>query len=168
MRNIIAGVLTATLITAALSAGAATAQTGGKQRFTLHFLTVNGMERPSRVTAVGPISGHGTETQEEQAGGVYQAIFHLKRGAVRVRFVEGRPTMHIDPTTCTGTADSKGTFKITGGAKTYTNARGHGTFVDHATLTGSRDTTGRCLGPESGAPIKKRVDTLKMAGIARL
>lgn len=166
MHKIISAVLAVALISSAAAVSAAPAATSAKQRFTLHFKEVNGKQQTTLLTAIGPISGHGTETQKERPGGVYLVTLHLKAGLVRVRAVEKRPTMHIDLAKCRGTAKSTGTFKITGGTGAYSATRGHGTLTDDAVIAAARDNAGRCLGPQSGTQPKSRVDTLKMVGTA--
>jgi hypothetical protein len=165
MKKITGVILAGMIATAAVGASSAPAQIKEKQRITLHFLTVRGIDRPARLTAVGPISGHGTETQKAKPGNVYLVVLHLSRGTVRLTAAEGKPNLRPDFKKCIATVDSKGTFKITGGTGSFITASGHGTFVDHGTLTGSRDKAGRC---QPHVPPIKRVDTLTMTGTASL
>lgn len=138
-----------------------------RQRFSVTFRSVDGVDDPAVVKGRGPINGSGTVTQTENPRNTFQMVLDLPRGTVRMTAVERDAPVRFDPATCTATFDSDGTWRITGGTGQYAGARGSGEFTDHAELTGARDENGKCLGPGSGRPPAERVDTLEFDGTAR-
>ncbi|HEX2893402.1 MAG TPA: hypothetical protein VHO29_05305 [Marmoricola sp.] len=130
--------------------------------------TVHSVEHPIRITAVGPISGSGVLTQTEEqtpTGEVVHFTWHFQTGTVTGDAVE-EYGITFDPTACTAKATSTGTWTLTGGTGSYTGASGHGTFHGHATLVGSRDSRGQCLGPETNVEPKVAIAVLKGTGEA--
>lgn len=130
--------------------------------------TVHGSEHPTRITATGPITGSGTLTQTEEqtpTGEVVHFTWHFGQGTVTGDAVEDY-AMDLDQTSCTAKATSTGTWTLTGGTGRYAGATGHGTFEGHATLVGSRDDRGHCLGPETGVEPKVAIAVLTGTGEA--
>ena len=152
------------LAASAVSGGVAAAHCGTQQRFTLRFLSLDGHEKPARVTATGPIRDHGIEVQRERPGGVYLVTLYLRRGTVALRATDTSHTRRWDPTSCRGTGAGHGTFTVSGGTGDYRGVHGHGTYTDQIAVVGARDAAGRCLGPESGVEPRRRADTVRMVG----
>ena len=169
----------AAALTAAVAAGAATGATsiGGAsaatplpQQLTLSFLTIGGKDEPVHVSARGPISGVGTETQtqrETPEGQVNYVTLHFKDGTVSLVARE-KYGVRLNRRACTGTPTGDGTFTITGGTGAYQGASGKGTLTVGGLVMAQRTKTGRCLGertPRSNTVFYVKV---KLTGTATL
>jgi len=167
MRRPIA-VITVAALAAAAAAGTAYAHhnTSSTQRFTFSGKTIRGKDLPIKVTAVGPISGHGTarliEHPKTSAG-----TFRLPNGNIHLRFVHGPTQAHPNLATCRATIDARGTYTITGGTGHYTGATGKGTYTEKRVLVGQRSPAGTCLGGPNSMPQSITATTL-MVGTVNL
>jgi hypothetical protein len=156
----------------AISAGAATVAAASTdasskaERFTLSGATIRGVDRPLRVTAVGPIAGSGTARDKDGAARHDTLVFHLAKGTVTVSADEKSIAAHPDFHTCTAKIVAQGTFTITGGTRAFHGATGNGTFTRHTSIIGGRNSSGACL-PKS-APPKAVYNTVTMIGKAAL
>jgi hypothetical protein len=150
MRRIRSAAVAAALagLTIPLSATAYAAATPGVQAesFVMNFQTVNGVDAPTHVTAAGPISGTGIETQTDeqtQTGEVVQFTWHFSDGTVTADAVE-QYNFVPDYKSCTAKAVGTGTWTVMGGTGAYAGAQGNGTFTDHGSFVGARDVHGAC------------------------
>jgi hypothetical protein len=154
----------------AISAGAAIVATASTnvsskaERFTLSGATIRGVDRPLRVTAVGPIAGSGTVQDKDGAARHDTLVFHLAKGTVTVTADEKSIVAHPDFHTCTAKIVAHGSFTITGGTGALHAANGNGTFTRHTNIIGGRNSSGACL-PKS-APPKAIYNTVTMTGDA--
>ena len=168
MRTPLAGLAGLVTVLAPLAAAAPSQANPSAESWVMTSPTVHAVEHPIRITAVGPISGSGilTQTEEETpTGEVVHFTWHFDRGTVTGDAVEDYG-LSFDLTACTAEATSAGTWTLTGGTGDYKGASGRGTFSGHATLVGSRDSAGRCLGPETNVEPKVAIAVLKGAGEA--
>jgi hypothetical protein len=170
MRKTIAALAGLTALAATSLAGATSAQAAPMrtESIVMTSVSLNGVDRPTRVVALGPIHGSGLETQVEQdteTGAIVHSIWHFAHGTVTSDAVENY-SLDFDPTTCTARAIGTGTWTITGGTGAYAGARGHGTFTDRGVLVGARDGHGQCQGPDSNVPPRITVSILFGAGTA--
>jgi len=121
----------------AISAGAAAVATASTnvspiaERFTLSGATIRGVDRPLRVTAVGPIAGSGTVQDKDGAARHDTLVFHLATGTVALSADEKSIAAHPDFHTCTAKIVAPGSFTITGGTGAFHAATGNGTFTRH-------------------------------------
>lgn len=139
------------------------------ETFVMTFHTFDGIDRTTRVAAVGPVQGAGIETQSDldaPGGEVVTFTWHLAGGDVQLQAVEDY-SITFDLVACTAKATGTGTWTITGGTDAYASAEGSGTFTDHGSFTGARD-HGVCEGPDSPVPPRTSVFTLTGSGTAAL
>jgi len=147
------GVIALAVLTAAAATATAYAHhiASSTQRFTFSGETIRGKDLPITVTAVGPISGHGTaqliEHPKTTAG-----TFHFPHGNVQVRFVHGPIQAHPNLATCRATIDARGTYTIYGGTGPYAAATGKGTYTEKRVLVGQRSPAGKCLNGQNSTP----------------
>jgi hypothetical protein len=140
------------------------------EKFVATFQTLKGVDQPVRVAATGPVQGAGVATQTEKdtpTGEVVHFTWHFAHGTVTLEAIEDF-SLDFDPTSCTAKATGTGTWTIIDGTGAYTGASGNGTFTDHGSLTGSRDASGACQGPDSGGAPKTAIFTLRGHGTASL
>jgi hypothetical protein len=139
------------------------------EKFVMTFHTFEGVDQPTRISAVGPVPGAGTETQSDldtPDGEVVAFTWHLPGGDVQLEAVEDY-SITFDLQACTAKGRGTGTWTITGGTGDYAGAAGSGTFTDRGSFTGARD-HGVCEGPESNTPPRTSVFTLTGTGTATL
>jgi hypothetical protein len=139
------------------------------EKFVMTFHTFEGVDQPTRIRAVGPVPGAGTETQSDldtPDGEVVAFTWHLPGGDVQLEAVEDY-SITFDLQACTAKGSGTGTWTITGGTGDYAGAAGSGTFTDQGSFTGARD-HGVCEGPESNTPPRTSVFTLTGTGTATL
>ena len=154
----------------AISVGAATVATASTttssrgERFTLSGATIRGVDRPLRVTAVGPITGSGTVQDKDGAARHDTLVFHLANGTVTLTANETSIAAHPDFHTCTAKIVAHGTFTITGGTGAFHLVKGNGTFTRHTSIIGGRNSSGACL-PKNASP-KAVYNTVTMTGKA--
>lgn len=145
-------------VAAALAAAAATgtayadhSTSPSTQRFTFSGKTIRGKDLPITVTAVGPVSGHGTarliEHPKTTAG-----TFRLPNGIIQVHFVHGPTQAHPNVAKCMATIDARGTYTITGGTGPYAGATGKGTYTEKRILVGQRSPAGKCISGQNSTP----------------
>ena len=131
MRSAIPGVVVLALLgTAAPASAAVAAGTGGPraEQFVMTFQTFDGLDRPTHVSATGPVQGAGLETQtdvETPDGEVVAFTWHLRGGDVFLVADEDY-SMTFDVQACTAKATGTGTWTITGGTGAYAGASGSG------------------------------------------
>ncbi|TAM90837.1 MAG: hypothetical protein EPN43_05150 [Jatrophihabitans sp.] len=110
------------------------------------FQSVHGIDQPTHVAAVGPITGAGLETQSDQdtpTGEVVRFTWHLRDGTVTADAIE-QYNFTPDYRSCTAKATGTGTWTIISGTGAYTGASGSGTFTDDGSFVGARDGHGVC------------------------
>lgn len=162
--------ITLTVLTVALAAGAATVATASSsaaskaERFTLSGATIRGVDKPLRVTAVGPIAGSGTVHDKDGAARNDTLVFHLANGTVTLTANETSIAAHPDFHTCTAKIIAHGNFTITAGTGTFHDATGNGTFTRQTRIIGGRNSSGSCL--PKNAPPKAVYNTVTMTGNA--
>ena len=165
-----AAALTATLAPAAVLVQAAEGHPAGPtpaaQHFTMSSRTVHGVDKPTRVRATGPIRGAGPVKVPATAGRVNRFTFQLARGSVIAVAREHSSASHPDLTRCIDIETGRGHFKITGGTRAFRHATGKGTYTRRTTITGARDSSGKCLGQQA-TPIAIKTVT-RMTGQAAL
>ena len=175
MRSAFPGALALTLVGAlapggaAIAAGPEAAHASGAESFVMTFQTFDGLDRPTHVSATGPVQGAGLETQTDidtPDGETVAFTWHLRGGDVSL-IADEDYAMTFDLQACTAKATGTGTWTIVGGTGAYAGASGSGTFTDHGSFTGARD-HGVCEGPESTTPPKTSVFTLTGSGSAVL
>lgn len=156
----------------ATSAGAATVATASTnassraERFVLSGATIRGVDKPLRMTAVGPIAGSGTVQDKDGASRHDSLTFHLAKGTVFVTTDEKSIVARPDFNTCTARIVAQGTFTITGGTRAFHAATGNGAFTRHSRIIGGRNSSGACL--PKNAPPKAIYNTVTMIGNAAL
>lgn len=141
-----AAAVTGLVATLAATSTAAEAKTPAAQSFVMTFETVKGVDRPTHIAAVGPITGAGTETQttqETETAELVEFTWHLTGGTVTADAVE-QYDMVPNYEACTAKATGTGTWTIVSGTGVFAGARGAGTFIDHGRFVGARDGRGRC------------------------
>jgi hypothetical protein len=121
------------------------------QRFTFSGKTISGKNLPIHVTAIGPISGHGTARLIEHPN-TTAGTFLLPHGNLQLRFVHGPTQPHLNPAKCRATIDARGTYTINGGTGRYTGATGKGTYTETRLLIGQRSPAGKCLSGQNSTP----------------
>lgn len=141
-------VATAVLGLTVAAAGSASAQPPASrtERLVLNFQTIGGIDRTTHVTATGPISGSGYETQTEietPTGEIVEFTLHFADGTVTAQSVED---YHFMPNyrSCTAQATGTGTWNIVSGTGAFEGAQGGGTFSDSGHFVGNRDAHGVC------------------------
>lgn len=144
--------ITVAAVAAATATGTAYAHHGtspSTQRFTFSGKTIRGKDLPITVTAVGPISGHGTARLIEHPK-TTTGTFLLPHGDLHVSFLHGPTRAHPNLAKCRATIDAGGTYTINGGTGPYAGATGKGTYTEKRVLLGRRSPAGTCLaGPNS-------------------
>jgi hypothetical protein len=169
-RRCTAAALTAALAPAAVFAPAAAGHPGGsapaKQRFTMSSRTIHGVDKPTHVRANGPIRGTGPVQVPAAAGRVNRFRFKLARGSVVVVARERSSASHPDLTRCIDIETGRGRFTVTGGTRAFRHATGKGTYTRRTTITGARDSSGKCLGQQA-TPIAIKTIT-RMTGKSAL
>jgi hypothetical protein len=130
----------------AFPAAAGAAPDPNAEQFVMNFKTVRGVDAPTHVTASGPITGTGTETQTDQDtpdGETVVFTWHFVDGTVTAEANE-QYTFTPDYTSCTAKATGVGTWTIVSGTGHYRHAQGSGTFHDAGRFVGERDANGAC------------------------
>ena len=146
--------ITVAALTAATATGTAYAHHStapSTQRFTFSGKTIQGKDLPITVTAIGPISGHGTARLIESPK-TTTGTFLLAHGNLHVRFLHGPTRAHPNPAKCRATIEAGGTYTITGGTGPYASATGKGTYTEKRVLVGQRSQAGTCLGGPNSTP----------------
>jgi hypothetical protein len=131
---------------AAAAHAAALAPASANESFVMTFQTIHGLDQPTRVAAVGPITGAGIETQTDQdtpSGEVVEFTWHFAAGTVTADAVE-QYNFVPDYQSCTAKASGSGTWTIVSGTGAYAGAAGAGTFSDRGSFVGDRDSHGAC------------------------
>lgn len=120
------------------SAGAASAQTSGQQRFIVIFSGSDGQET-SKVIAVGPITGVGTfeETEDEDV-----VRFVFDEGTITLDAPTEEETDEFNEFTCTGGFTFSGPFEVIGGTGAFEGASGSGVFEGEGRFVGERELEG--------------------------
>ena len=121
------------------------AQAAESERFTI----ISTGPGPATVIASGPITGVGTETNNEQQNGQpFQSIFHLAKGDVYSTVTPGIPDVSFSPRSCVTRIVETDTFVYTGGTGPYAGVTGSGTAAVRVTIVGAR--TGlTCASPQT-------------------
>jgi hypothetical protein len=145
-------------------AGAAQRTNPRAERITLHGATVHGVDKPIRVTATGPINGHGTAQDKDNPNGKGVLILYLAGGNVSITNKTTSLKAKMNPGPCTATITERGTFKIVGGTRHYAHATGNGTYTNHRKLIGARTPNGTCAG--RNAPPQAVYDKIVLTGEA--
>jgi len=137
MRKALAVVLGVTLGLVG-SAGAASAQAAGEQRFIV-IASGSGGEERSTVIAVGPITGVGTfeETENEDV-----VRFVFDEGSILLYAPGEEETEEFDEFSCTGSFTFSGPWEIIGGTGAYEDASGSGRFAGQGRFVGVREPQG--------------------------
>lgn len=154
MRRQIGFIAIGVALAAAVATGTAYAHHGtssSTQRFTFSGKTIRGKDLPITLTAVGPISGHGTARLSEHPT-TTTGMFLLPHGNLRVRFLHGPTQAHPNLAKCEATIDARGTYTITGGTGRYADATGNGTYTEKRVLLGQRSPAGTCLAGLNSTP----------------
>lgn len=154
----------ATLALVAAMAGAAAGTKLRAERLTLQGAIVHGVDRPIRVTAVGPISGHGTAQDNDRPNGTGVLIVSLPQGSVYLTNKTVALATHVNLRKCTATIIERGTFRIVRGTRRFAHASGAGTYTNQRKLIGSRTSAGKCAG--KNAPPKAEYVTVILIGKA--
>ena len=159
----------ATLTMAAIAlfatlAGAAQGTSARAERITLHGAAVHGVDTPIRVTAAGPITGHGTARDDDKPNGKGVLILYLPNGKVSITNKTTSLKAKVNARQCTATITERGTFEIVGGSGHYTHATGNGTYTNRRELIGARTPNGACAG--RNAPPQAVHDAVVLLGEA--
>jgi hypothetical protein len=168
MRTPLAGLAALTAVVAPIAVALPSRAAEPTESWVMTSPTVHAVEHPIRISAVGPITGSGVLTQTEEetpTGEVVHFTWRFRDGTVTGDAVEDYE-IAFDPVACTAKATSTGSWTLTGGTGRYAGASGAGTFGGHATLVGSRDARGRCLGPDTNVEPKVAIAVLKGTGEA--
>jgi len=159
----------ATLALAAIAllatlAGAAQGRRTRAERITLSGATVHGVDTPIRVTATGPINGHGTAKDDDNPNGKGVLTLYLPNGKVSITNKTTSLKAKMNASQCTATLTERGTFEIVGGTGRYEHATGNGAYTNRRKLIGSRTPNGTCAG--RNAPPQAAYDTVVLTGEA--
>lgn len=144
--------------------GAAQGRRTRAERITLRGATVHGVDTPIRLTATGPINGHGTAKDDDNPNGKGVLILYLRNGNVSITNKTTSLKAKMNTRQCTATITERGTFKIVGGTGHYQHAKGNGTYTNRRKLIGARTPTGAWAG--RSAPPQAAYDTVTLTGEA--
>ncbi len=125
-------------------AGPASAQSSGRQTFTLVF-TADPAQEPGRVIARGPITGVGTVRVTAGGAGVLSSAYDFDNGSLSVTATPVGGSFEPDFRSCTARATSSSNVEITGGTGSLAGASGSGVATSRALLVGQRSAGGECL-----------------------
>jgi hypothetical protein len=92
---------------------------------------------PGSIIITGPVNAGGTE---HPGRAIDNATF--ADGGFRIDHSSGRPSEHFDPTTCVGTINQTGAFKIIDATGRLAPLTGTGHYIFRATYTTARTNTG--------------------------
>lgn len=162
--TVAATLMLAAIALLAMLAGAAQGTSARAERITLRGAIVHGVDTPIRVTATGPVNGHGTAKDNDSPNGNGVLVLYLRNGNVSITNKTSSLKAKVNARRCTATITERGTFKIVGGTKHYTHATGNGTYTNRRHLIGARTRNGKCAG--RNAPPQAVYDTVVLTGRA--
>ncbi|MBV8735603.1 MAG: hypothetical protein JO342_16725 [Solirubrobacterales bacterium] len=162
--TVVATLALAAIALLATLTGAAHGTSRGAERITLRGVTVHGVDKPIRVTATGPINGHGTAKDDDNPNGKGVLILYLQNGEVSITNKTTSLEAKLNARRCTATITERGTFEIVGGTGQYKRATGNGTYTNRRKLIGARTPNGSCAG--RSAPPQAAYDNVVLTGEA--